>query len=71
MCPDLERVMKSFVVVVQRGHDKLMHSSDWLIMRCVEVCIINLLVSKGLEGLCVYGQHSVNFSHLVELLVSA
>ena len=48
VCPDLERVMKSFVVMIQRGHDQLIHSSDWLIVRCVGVCIINLLVSKGL-----------------------
>ena len=66
--------MKSFVVVVQRGRDQLMYSSDRLIVTCVGVCIINLLVSKGLGsrsgGLCAYMQHTVNFSHL-EKLVSA
>ena len=45
------------------------HSSDWLMVRQSEVCIINLLVPISLESRCLW-QHTVNL-YLVGISISA
>ena len=71
VCPDLERIMRSFTVMVQRGRDQL-----------VDIVLIGWWLGKWESasstfrfqlawGLCASGQYTIlNFSHLEGISVS-
>ena len=54
----------------KRAWSALGHSFDWLVMRYVDISIINVLIPGSL-GSRACGQHTVNFSHLVRVSFSA
>ena len=64
MCPNLERVVRSSRVMVQKGHGQL-----------VDVLLIGWwLINPWFQlywGLCAYGQHIFNVSHLMRVSISA
>ena len=72
VCPDLEGIVRSFIVMVQGGCDQLV---DILLIGWrggnKQESASSTIRFQLVSGLHACGQHTVNFSHLVGVSVSA
>ena len=71
VCPTLEGIVRSFIAMVQRGRDQLLGIllTGWWWGKWESAS--STFCFQSVWGLRACGQHTVNFSHLVGVSVSA